>query len=735
MKTSLFAWSLLSLLLKPVIATSTGGSGSEDVSIQAPRIFSGAENLTGPDEGPTVFNGVEVPPMKQLNASTFDESIQEGYWFVKHFSPYCGYCISIAPTWQTLYEFYYSSNPLSTSTSKQTQDPVSSLNSFQRFYDFNFAAIDCIANADKCRALKINAFPMFILYHKGEKMETFTGKKSMEGLSKFIEDKLEQIKPGSRPRNGLQLPKPGDTKVDTSTAPLKIGGKPEDKPEDKPQDKPSAKSEPPEEKSQPAVPKRPSGPVPNPQGKSISLTAESFQKLVTNTHVPWFIKFYTPWCSHCQAMAASWQQMARDMKEVLNVGEVNCETERRLCKDARVGSFPTIYFFRGGERVEYNGLRGLGDLVNYAKKAVDVVGNGVQYVDADAFKKMEETEEVIFLYFFDKATTSEDFAALDRLTLSLVGRAKLVKTDSDVLAQRFRISTWPRLLVSRGGKASYYSALAPKDMRDFRQVLTWMESVWLPIVPELTAANAREILNGKYVVLGILSRLRSDEFVQDKKELKNAALEWMDKQTKLFQLERQELRDAKELRIEEAEDRNDQRALRAAKNRQITIRESDKKQVVFAWIDGIFWDRWIRTTYGIDVKNGERVIIIDEDNRRYWDTTTSGAYIMPSRTSILETITQVVSPSSRLKAKSTVGIFESMYFSTRSFYRNHPILFIAMFFAALIFAYLFTKGRLRKGRGAGGLLGAVTGSSGGGFFHLDGKEGLLGGGNGSGKVD
>ncbi|KKZ66651.1 protein disulfide-isomerase [[Emmonsia] crescens] len=729
MKASLFTWSLLSLLLNPVISASTSESGSEDVSIQAPRIIPKAEKPADPDEAPTTttFNAVEVPPMKQLDGSNFDETIKEGYWyvlFVKHFSPYCVFCTSIAPTWQTLYEFYYTSNPLSTSTSKQTQDTQSSLNSFQRFYDFNFASMDCIANADKCQALNVEAFPTFTLYHKGEKVESFTGKKSIEGLSKFIEAKLEQIKPGSRPQDGLQLPKPGDTKVDTVAAPRK------------PKDKPEAKAEPPEEKVPSVMPKRPSGPVPNPQGTSIPLTAESFQKLVTNSHVPWFIKFYTPWCSHCHAMAASWQQMARDMKGVLNVGEVNCETEQRLCKDARVGSFPTIYFFRGGERVEYHGLRGLGDLVNYARKAADVVGNGVQYVDAATFKEMEETEDVIFLYFFDKATTSEDFAALDRLTLSLVGRARLVKTDSDVLAQRFRISTWPRLLVSRNGKASYYSALAPKDMRDFRQVLSWMESVWLPIVPELTAENAREILDGKYVVLGILSRLRSDEFVQDKKELKNAALEWMEKQTKLFQLERQELRDAKELRIEEAEDRNDQRALRAAKNRQITIRESDKKQVVFAWVDGIFWDRWLRTTYGIDVRNGERVIINDEDNRRYWDTTTSGAYIMPSRTSILETITQVISPSSRLKAKSTVGFFESMYFSTRSFIRNHPFLSVAIFFFALIFTYLFTKGRLRRNRGPGGLLGTVTGSSGGGgFFHLDGKEGLLGGGNASGKVD
>ena len=231
----------------------------------------------------------------------------------------------------------------------------------------------------------------------------------------------------------------------------------------------------------------------------------------------------------------------------------------RLCKDVHLRGYPTILFFRGGERVEYDGLRGLGDFVSYANKAI-AIGGGVRDIDAAGFKELEETEEVIFVYFYDHATTREDFAALDRLTLSLIGHAVIVKTDSAVLADRFKITTWPRLLVSRDGRPTYYTALAPKDMRDFRQVLNWMQSVWLPIVPELTASNSREIMDGKLVVLGILSRDRPDEFMTAKKEIKSAAVEWMDKQTHLFQLERQELRDAKQLRIEEAEDRNDQRA-------------------------------------------------------------------------------------------------------------------------------------------------------------------------------
>ena len=446
----------------------------------------------------------------------------------------------------------------------------------------------------------------------------------MAGLSEFVEETLESIKPGSRTKDGITLPEPKATSV-----PAKAGDEKEADTGDDTRgttsedngasvisatevDVPAAT-----EKSSIVAPKKlgqspKPGATPNPNGTSISLSQELFQKRVTNTQDPWFVKFYAPWCHHCQALAPSWVQMAKEMQGKLNVGEVNCDVESRLCKDVHVRAYPTMHFFRGGERVEYDGLRGLGDLINYAKKAI-TIGDGVVDVDAESFKEMEETEEVIFLYFYDHATTSEDFAALERLTLSLVGHARLVKTSSSQLADRFKISTWPRLLVSRDGRASFYTALAPQDMRNFRQVLSWMQSVWLPLVPELTVSNSREIMSNKYVVLGILSRERADEYVLDKREMKSAALDWMEKQTHAFQQERQELRDAKQLRLEEAEDRGDDRGKRQAKAIRINIREDDKKQVGFAWVDGVFWQRWLRTTYGVDVKNGHRVIINDED--------------------------------------------------------------------------------------------------------------------------
>lgn len=531
---------------------------------------------------------------------------------VEFFSPYCHHCKAFAPTWQTLYEFYYASTPLSASSSDSgadSPDSAKSLNSFTRYYDFKFAKLDCVAFGTACAEKEIHSFPTIMLFKDGKPVDKKVGAQDLKVMSKWIESTLETIRPGSRPQGGPKLPKVGDHHVDgAEQAPVAAGPAKEDKVKDLATTSTSAATA---TKGTTIEATRIAKDY-NPAGKSTPLTAESFQRLVTTTHDPWFVKFYAPWCHHCQALAPSWQAMAREMRGRLNVGEVNCDIEKRLCKDVHVKGYPTTLYFQGGERVEYEGLRGLGDLIKYANQAVDA-GKGVQDVNAADFEAMEKDEEVIFLYFYDHATTTEDFEALERLLLSLIGHAKLVKTHDEILESRFRISTWPRLVVSRDTKPTYFTPLAPKDIRDFRKVIGWMQTVWQPIVPELTAINAREIMDNRLVVLAILSRERSDEFVIARRELKQAALEWIDKETQAFQLERQELRDAKQLRIEEAEDRNDQRALRAAKQIRIDMNEIDRKQVGFAWVDGVFWERWIKTTFGISVKDGEKVVINDED--------------------------------------------------------------------------------------------------------------------------
>jgi protein disulfide-isomerase len=358
-------------------------------------------------------------------------------------------------------------------------------------------------------------------------------------------------------------------------------------------------------------PQKPIGPRPNPAGNSVNLDSESFQRLVLGTSDPWFIKFYAPWCTHCQAMAPAWNELGKELRTELNIGEVNCMVEKRLCQDINLRGYPTISFFKSDERVEYDGLRGFGDLVNFARKAMD---SDVKIIDDAKYTELDKKGEmeVAFIYFYDHATTSEDFNALERLTLSLIGHAPLYKTNDEALANRFRVYTKPKFMVVRDGRPSYYQAITPQDNRDKKKVIGWMRDNWLPIVPELSASNSHQIMNNRIVVLGILTRQKTDEFNLARKELKEAALEYMQRRADEETAERKQLRDQKQLKLEEAEDHNDNRAVTAAKRMQINITE--RKKVGFAWVDGVFWERWVRRTYGVNLnEENAKIIINDED--------------------------------------------------------------------------------------------------------------------------
>ena len=70
------------------------------------------------------------------------------------------------------------------------------MNSFHRYYNFNFASLDCVAFGDACAKHDINAFPTFMLYKDSKFVKKFSGKKEMEGLSAFVEETLESIRQG-----------------------------------------------------------------------------------------------------------------------------------------------------------------------------------------------------------------------------------------------------------------------------------------------------------------------------------------------------------------------------------------------------------------------------------------------------------------------------------------------------------------------------------------------------------
>ena len=77
--------SLLSALFSSVVIAETPAT-APSVPGELPGSQDEAVVSKDPAETPTIFNGVEVPPLPEIDGEKFNATVKEGYWFVKHHS-------------------------------------------------------------------------------------------------------------------------------------------------------------------------------------------------------------------------------------------------------------------------------------------------------------------------------------------------------------------------------------------------------------------------------------------------------------------------------------------------------------------------------------------------------------------------------------------------------------------------------------------------------------------------
>ncbi|KAH3675479.1 hypothetical protein WICPIJ_009352 [Wickerhamomyces pijperi] len=78
------------------------------------------------------------------------------------------------------------------------------------------------------------------------------------------------------------------------------------------------------------------------------LTPSNFDSVVLESNQTSLIEFYAPWCGHCQTLKSDFMKAGKVLKDIANIGAVNCDEERNkpLCSKYRVQGFPTLIAFR-----------------------------------------------------------------------------------------------------------------------------------------------------------------------------------------------------------------------------------------------------------------------------------------------------------------------------------------------------------------------------------------------------
>ncbi|KAL5014742.1 hypothetical protein ScPMuIL_009012 [Solemya velum] len=336
------------------------------------------------------------------SSDDFAIEVAETNHFVMFYAPWCGHCKRLAPTWNELAKIY---NVEGT--------------------DCKIAKVDCTEQTALCGEYGVSSYPTLKFFEMEEEPERYKGKRDLDALKEFVEEKLTQ------------------------------GGEAEDKPEEKP-----AEKEP--------EPEAIKGPV-------VDLTAETFTKHVaTGNH---FVKFFAPWCGHCKRLAPTWEDLGAAFKDddSVSIAKVDCTSDRSVCDQFEVRGYPTLLWIKDGQKVEkYQGGRTLEDLKQYGVKmsqakmenaestegkVPDVLRDfegGVIDLDAETFEEKTANGLFFIKFFAPWCGHCKRLAPIwDELGKKMADKevsiAKVDCTKHNDLCKKFEVRGYPTLIMVKNG--------------------------------------------------------------------------------------------------------------------------------------------------------------------------------------------------------------------------------------------------------------------------------------------
>ncbi|CDF34893.1 Putative protein disulfide-isomerase, PDIA-2 Endoplasmic reticulum lumen [Chondrus crispus] len=209
----------------------------------------------------------------------------------------------------------------------------------------------------------------------------------------------------------------------------------------------------------------------------VELTASNFDKMVMQSTETWLVKFYAPWCGHCQSSAPAFTKAAKKLDGVAKLGVINCDDHSSLAQRFGVKGFPTLKIFKGDGSAarrpsDYNAGRSAKAFVDQVKYVMPSFVARVKPSGLDAFFKDDHRLPHVLL-FTDKSSTSPLYKGMSARFKGRVAFGEVRKTDAADLVKKYSVKSYPALISFKAGEsdpehASLFSgAMDPTSLHNF----------------------------------------------------------------------------------------------------------------------------------------------------------------------------------------------------------------------------------------------------------------------------
>jgi len=189
----------------------------------------------------------------------------------------------------------------------------------------------------------------------------------------------------------------------------------------------------------------------------------------------WLLEFYAPWCGHCKKLVPTYEEVATQLKNQVNVGKVDCTTEQGICAKFNVKGYPTLKLSSAeGKIVDYNGDRSAASLVAFSlgddkkpeikEKAVEeevvVVSDVVTLTDAN-FDELTAVGDWLLEFYAPWCGHCKKLVpTYEQVATQLKGKVSVGKVDctqEKKVAAQYKIRGYPTLKFKTNGQLYDYS--------------------------------------------------------------------------------------------------------------------------------------------------------------------------------------------------------------------------------------------------------------------------------------